>query len=85
MRSRSNYNTNFVENNIYSYMENLNRFENKLIRLKTKDSTVNAKLKYLYSEIERLSSVNVLNDVFNISTKLEVATINDLKMGKLND
>ena len=67
------------ENN---YWEETLAFSKKLFLLNEKKNTAIRQSKELQSELERLSKINVLNDIISISTDHEVAKINDLQLGK---
>ena len=48
------------------YWTDINKYENKLVRLEEKNIQADNDLKILHEEIERLHNINVLNDVFYI-------------------
>lgn len=71
-----------TEEDVENYWEETMAFEKKLLLLNEKKSTTAKQLKDLEVNQERLSKINVLNDIISISTEHEVAKVNDLQLGK---
>ena len=49
------------------YWTEINKYENKLVRLEEKNIQADNHLKILHEKIERLHNINVLDDVFYIN------------------
>ena len=49
------------------YWTEINKYENKLVRLEEKNIQADNDLKILHEKIERLHNINILNDVFYIN------------------
>lgn len=73
----------FLEKQEEEYWEKHYIYNRDLFDLEEKKSTQDVIIKNLENEINRLNSINVLNDVFYISAIDEVGTVNGLKLGKL--
>ncbi|CAD8092544.1 unnamed protein product [Paramecium sonneborni] len=70
------------EHNEDNLWEHINKFTTKLYSLFESNQIADNKLSQLNNEIDRLSKLDVLNDLFKISVQDEVATINGLQIGK---
>eukprot|EP00357_Protocruzia_adherens_P028158 CAMPEP_0114985354 /NCGR_PEP_ID=MMETSP0216-20121206/7809_1 /TAXON_ID=223996 /ORGANISM="Protocruzia adherens, Strain Boccale" /LENGTH=355 /DNA_ID=CAMNT_0002347639 /DNA_START=30 /DNA_END=1094 /DNA_ORIENTATION=+ len=65
------------------FWKNMNDFEIALVNFEENDARVDRIMVQAKSELDRLSSINVLNDVFKISALNHFATINGFRMGRL--
>ncbi|CAK85676.1 unnamed protein product (macronuclear) [Paramecium tetraurelia] len=70
------------EHNEDNLWEHINKFTRKLYSLFESNQIADNKLSQLNNELDRLSKLDVLNDLFKISVQDEVATINGLQIGK---
>lgn len=64
------------------YWEELTNFDKKLQNLLEQKTHFERAIVVHSKDLEKLEKSNVLNDVFKISTEHEVATLNDMKIGK---
>ncbi len=71
-----------TEKEVEAFWEDTIGFERKLLLLNEKKNAASNRLKELESNQDRLSKINVLNDLISISTEHEVAKVNDLQLGK---
>ena len=66
-----------------TYWEETLTFESKLFLLNERKNSAERQTKEMQNEIDRLSRINILNDLIHITTDHEVARVNDLQLGKM--
>jgi len=66
-----------------TYWEETLIFESKLFLLNERKNSGDRQIKEMQNEIDRLNRINILNDLFHITTDHEVARVNDLQLGKM--
>jgi len=72
-----------LEKSDQQYWEKISEFESKLIETEEESGKVKNDLSHISAEYQRLSSINVINDVFKITCPERVAAINGFKLGRL--
>lgn len=65
------------------YWEDLNEFEKKALTMAENDRVMELVKENREQEIKKVSEMNVFADFFNISTKINEGTINDLRIGHI--